>query len=100
MSDQNCSREFLAFDNVKAKDWYFVLDVICPCDYGVSQSQNWTFWILDCIWVVDILLPDHVGLPYVLDLAVHLVHLSTWMGLESHKSCDYSVTLVPIGLGF
>ena len=27
--------------------------------------------------VVDILLPDHVGLPHVLDLAVHLVHLST-----------------------
>ena len=24
------------------------------------------------LWVVDILLPDHVGLPYVLDLAVHL----------------------------
>ena len=31
--------------------------------------------------VVDILFPDHVGLPHVLDLAVHLVYLSTWMGL-------------------
>ena len=28
----------------------------------------------------DILLPDHVGLPHVLDLAVHLVQLITWIG--------------------
>ena len=27
------------------------------------------------LWAVDILLPDHVGLPHVLDLEVHLVHL-------------------------
>ena len=31
-------------------------------------------------WVVNILLPDHVGLPHVLDLAVHLVPLQTWVG--------------------
>ena len=30
--------------------------------------------------MVDNLLPDHVGLPHVLDLAVHLVQLMTWMG--------------------
>ena len=32
------------------------------------------------LWVFDVLLPDHAGLPHVLDLTVHLVHLSTWMG--------------------
>ena len=31
---------------------------------------------------VDNLLPDHVGLPNVLDLAVNLVQLMTWMGWE------------------
>ena len=31
--------------------------------------------------MVDNLLPDHVGLPLVLDLAVHL---STWMGAGGH----------------
>ena len=41
--------------------------------------------------MVDNLLPDYEGLPHVLDLAVHLVHLSP---------CDYSVTPVPIGLRF
>ena len=25
-------------------------------------------------WVINILLPDHLELPHVLDLAVHLVH--------------------------
>ncbi len=29
--------------------------------------------------MVDDLLPDHVGLTHVLDLAVHLVHQTTWM---------------------
>ena len=29
--------------------------------------------------MVDNLLPDHVGLPHVLDLVVHLVQLMTWM---------------------
>ena len=35
-------------------------------------------------WVVNILLPDHVGLPHVLDLAVHLVPLQTWVGRGGH----------------
>ena len=30
--------------------------------------------------MVDNLLPEHVELPHVLDLAVHLVQLTTWMG--------------------
>ena len=30
--------------------------------------------------MVDNLLPDHVGLPHVLDLAVHLVQMMTWLG--------------------
>ena len=29
--------------------------------------------------MVDNLLPDHVELPHVLDLAVHLVQLMTWI---------------------
>ena len=36
--------------------------------------------------MVDNLLPDHVGLPHVLDLAVYVI------------LCDFSVTPVPIGL--
>ena len=32
------------------------------------------------LWVVDNLPPNHVELPHVLDLTVHLVHLTTWMG--------------------
>ena len=31
-------------------------------------------------WVVDNLLLDHVGLPHVLDLAVHLVIFLAWWG--------------------
>ncbi len=64
--------------------------------------------------MVDNLLPDHVELPQVLDLAVHLVQLMAWMGRGGHTEtfslsapfrwvggpCDYSVTPVPIGLGF
>ena len=34
--------------------------------------------------MVENLLPDHVGLPHVLDLAVHLVQLMTWMGRGGH----------------
>ena len=34
--------------------------------------------------MVDNLLPDHVELPHVLDLAVHLVQLMTWMGRGGH----------------
>ena len=37
-------------------------------------------------WVVNILLPDHVGLPHVLDLAVHLVTLQTWVGRGSGRA--------------
>ena len=50
--------------------------------------------------MVDNLLPDHVGLPRVPDLAVHLVKLMTWMGRGvgwGVGPCDYSVTPSPIG---
>ena len=74
--------------------------------------------------MVDNLLPEHVELPHVLDLAVHLVQLTTWMGRGGHTEtfslfelwglgwgcgwcgvwgggpCDFIVTPVPIGLGF
>ena len=33
------------------------------------------------VWVVDSLLPDHVGLPHVLVHGVHLVINVGWMGL-------------------
>ena len=36
------------------------------------------------LWAVDNLLPDHVELPHVLDPAVHLVELMTWMGKGGH----------------
>ena len=32
------------------------------------------------LWVVDNILPEHVELPHVLDLAVHLVQMMTCMG--------------------
>ena len=35
--------------------------------------------------MVDNLLPEHVELPRVLDLAVHLVQLMTWMGRGGHS---------------
>ena len=34
--------------------------------------------------MVDNLLPEHVELPHVLDLAVHLVQLTTCMGRGGH----------------
>ena len=34
--------------------------------------------------MVDNLLPEHVELPQVLDLIVHLVQLTTWMGRGGH----------------
>ena len=75
------------------------------------------------------LLPEHVELPSVLDLTVLLIQLTTWMGRGGYNEtffpfntssleysfmvksygwwwgrvggpCDYSVTPVPIGLGF
>ena len=45
--------------------------------------------------VVDNLLFDHVGLPHVLDLAVHLVHLSTWIGLGGHPETLSLLELFP-----
>ena len=72
--------------------------------------------------MVDNILPGHVELPYVLDLAVHLDQLTTWMGREGYTETfflehsfmlksyrwwgggggllDFSVTPVLIGLGF
>ena len=105
-----------AFNNVKPKDWYFVLDQVqfrtgLGCVRLINQNQM--------LWVVDILLPYHVRLPHLLDLAVQLVHVSTQMGLGGHPEtfslepsfmvksqgvvgcrCDCSVTPVLIGLGF
>ena len=52
--------------------------------------------------VVDNLLFDHVGLPHVLDLAVHLVHLSTWIGLGGHPetfSLEHSFMVKSCGWG-
>ena len=45
--------------------------------------------------MVDNLLPEHVELPNVLDLAVHLVQLMTWMGREVHftSSLEHSFIL-------
>ncbi len=43
-------------------------------------------------WVVDYLLPDHVGLPYVFVLAVHLV--------ISHVTLVSPPSLWDFGLGF
>ena len=34
--------------------------------------------------MVDNLLPEHVELPHILFLAVHLVQLTTWMGWGGH----------------
>ena len=34
--------------------------------------------------MVEDLLPDHIELPPILDLSVHLVHLMTWMGRGGH----------------
>ena len=35
--------------------------------------------------VVDNLIPDHVELTHVLDLAVHLVIIVSWMGKGDHS---------------
>ena len=35
--------------------------------------------------LVDNLLLDHVGLPHVLDLAVHLVNFFGWIGQGDHS---------------
>ena len=36
-------------------------------------------------------IPDHVGLPNVLDLAVHLVQLMTWKGWGGHTLSNSSL---------
>ena len=45
--------------------------------------------------MVDNLLPDHVELPLVLDLAVHLVQLMTWMGRRGHTETFSLLELFP-----
>ena len=45
--------------------------------------------------MVDNLLPDHVGLLHVLDLAVHLVQLMTWMGRGGHYETFSLLELFP-----
>ena len=55
----------LAFNNVKPNDWYFVIDLV-QFRTGLGYER--------C--VVDNLLLDHVELPYVLDLTVHLKSVS------------------------
>ena len=46
-------------------------------------------------WVVGNLLPDHVELPLVLVLAVHLVQLMTWMGRGGHTETFSLLELFP-----
>ena len=45
--------------------------------------------------MVDNLLPDHVGLHRVLDLAVHQVQLTTWMGRGGYTETFYLSALLP-----
>ena len=51
-------------------------------------SHTETFRYLDTpiskLWVVDNILPEHVELPHVLDLPVHLDQLTTWTGRGAH----------------
>ena len=54
------------------------------CQTNKSKLEVLCYPHFQKLWVVDILLPDHVGLSYVLDFVVHLVHLPTWMGLGGH----------------
>ena len=52
--------------------------------------------------MVDNLLPEHVQLPHVLDLAVHLVQLTTWMGRGGHTetfSLEHSFMVKSWGWG-
>ena len=76
--------------------------------------------------MIDILLLEHVGLPHILDLAVHLVNFFGWMSQGGHSEpilllalfyqsipswlkvigggvggpCDFSVSPSPFGLDF
>ena len=54
-------------------------------------------WLLPVLEVlgVDNLLPEHVELPHVLDLAVHLVQLTTWMGRGVHTETFSLSVLFP-----
>ena len=45
--------------------------------------------------MVDNLLPERVELPHVLDLAVHLVQLTTWMGRGGHTETFSLFELFP-----
>ena len=47
--------------------------------------------------MVDNLLHEHVALPHVLDLAVHLVQLTTWMGRGGHTETFSLLELFPWG---
>ena len=40
------------------------------------------------MYVLDNLFLNHVGLPHVLVLAVHLVKIFCWMGKGDHSSCE------------
>ncbi len=51
--------------------------------------RPWGTWLLLVLeglglWVIDNLFPDHVGLPHVLNLAVHLVQQMTWISWGGH----------------
>ena len=54
---------------------------------------GWVKWIILGTWLlsflnlglIDKLLLEHVGLPHVLDLAVHLVKFFCWMSQGSHS---------------
>ena len=48
--------------------------------------------------MVDNLLPGHVELLHVLDLAVHLVQLTTWMGSGGHTETFSLLELFPRAL--
>ena len=43
-------------------------------------------------WVVDNLLLDHVELPHVLDLAVHLVNLVSWIVKVDHSKTFFNIS--------
>ena len=62
-------------------------------------SHTETFRYLDTpiskLWVVDNILPEHVELPHVLDLAVHLVQLMTCMGRGGYTETFFPSTLFP-----
>ena len=68
--------------------------------YMGRGSHTETFRYLDSpiskLWVVDNILPEHVELPHVLDLAVHLVKLCNTNKL-THR---YLSTPTPKSYGF